>query len=447
MAITINSLSFFQTIPTTVTANHLNGPLLISYGIVEVIISPSGLWGIFGGIQDNVYLAKRYVKDHWFTLLVMTTIDIAKISLSLTSRERMIRSCMGSDVNTGRLDSCMNVADFNIWAGIVIFGVQEVAMISLGLMTVLSVRQIEMKPKEKEKVPPGPVGQRSHDNLLEDVDPSMENQLSQPFVNRNSQLPGENRPPQQPAHRVSQFPREGHPNQPFVRRLSQMPPQAFPHRVSHLNHPPQPFIRRSSQLPSQQFPEVLDQNSSQLRRTSTSHNNNHASRLYYAEVNRPQSARMSGHLHPRGSTFHPHLTPTIPRMNPHNASAPHSQYLPNPPHTLQQQRHSQRSQLYQNQKPLYRRSMSQPQIRTPPLSSDESPPVPSQVMESEPIKRDKHASLRNSRSSPDISIERAAEEKENSDPILEHQQLSQEPAHDNELNPSPSPAAETTNKS
>ncbi|CAG8452852.1 6637_t:CDS:2 [Diversispora eburnea] len=57
------------------TANHLNKAVLIGYGIVEMLMAPSGLWGIFGAIQNNPFQAKRYVKDHWFSLIVMTIID------------------------------------------------------------------------------------------------------------------------------------------------------------------------------------------------------------------------------------------------------------------------------------------------------------------------------------------------------------------------------------
>ncbi|CAG8547577.1 5115_t:CDS:2 [Acaulospora colombiana] len=390
------------------------------------MVSPSGLWGIFGGIQNNVYLARRYVKDHWFALLVLTLIDVAKITLSLMSREQMVKNCVGSDVTDGHIENCENVADFDTRAGIVIFGAQEVIMIALGLITILSVKRIEVKPKEERKSSTGPTGQQSHDNLLDGLESSQfpeENPPPQPFVQRASQLPGKNRPL---SHRISQIPGENQPPRPFTRRMSQIPgenrpPQPFIHRMSQLpggNHPPQPFAHRMSQLPPQpsvrsasQFPEVFDQRYvklPQLQRNSTSYNVVHASKFHHGDVNRPQSVRTSAYIHQQNSRLHPqriqmhqrgsqHLISTDPRMYRHSANPPFPLYRPIPQRPQQQQQGH-----HQNQKSLNRRSRSQPQLRPSQPSSDDPSPAASRVMASEPRKHDKRPSLRYSISLPDI---------------------------------------------
>lgn len=77
--------------------------------------------------QNNHYLAKRYVKDHWFTLSVMTVIDGIKIIFSFTTRDEMIKYCM---VNQKlKFLSCQKITDFNIKGGLIIFGTQEITMV------------------------------------------------------------------------------------------------------------------------------------------------------------------------------------------------------------------------------------------------------------------------------------------------------------------------------
>ncbi|RHZ88435.1 hypothetical protein Glove_22g156 [Diversispora epigaea] len=135
------------------TTDHLNKTVLIGYAIIEVLIAPSGLWGIFGAIQNNPFQAKRYVKDHWFSLLVMTIIDGLKIIFSFTTRDHMIKDCMLNKQT--KFISCQEITDFNIKGGLIIFGTQELTLLFLGFLASYSANRISEKPKTTQKVESG----------------------------------------------------------------------------------------------------------------------------------------------------------------------------------------------------------------------------------------------------------------------------------------------------
>ncbi|CAG8448606.1 10374_t:CDS:2 [Cetraspora pellucida] len=118
-----------------ITANHLSTPFLIGYAVIEIIVAPSGLFGICGAISNNVFLMNRYARDHWFSVFVLTIIDIIKIILSFTMKNNNINSCFYEIDEI----ACEGRVTFNIYAGLVVFGAQEI---------ILDVKEIDMEVQE-----------------------------------------------------------------------------------------------------------------------------------------------------------------------------------------------------------------------------------------------------------------------------------------------------------
>ncbi|CAG8453295.1 5301_t:CDS:2 [Rhizophagus irregularis] len=123
-------------------------PLLIGYGVFWLIVAPSGLWGIFGSTQDNTDLCNRYLRDHWFSSAVISTVDIIKIVFSFTMKDNSIQKCL-NETPTG---NCGKKVDFSQKAGLIAFGVQGFLMVGLGLLVWFSCRQLSKKKDEKAKV-------------------------------------------------------------------------------------------------------------------------------------------------------------------------------------------------------------------------------------------------------------------------------------------------------
>ncbi|RIA98516.1 hypothetical protein C1645_95845 [Glomus cerebriforme] len=121
-ALTIAAISFRG---LNITAFHLSQPLLIGYGIFWLIVAPSGLWGIFGSIQNNSELFNRYLRDHWFSSALISTVDIVKIVFSFTMKDNSIQKCLAStDRSDISIENCHKKVDFSQKAGLVLFGIQ-----------------------------------------------------------------------------------------------------------------------------------------------------------------------------------------------------------------------------------------------------------------------------------------------------------------------------------
>ncbi|CAB4385332.1 unnamed protein product [Rhizophagus irregularis] len=144
-SISVAALTFSK---INITAFHLSQPLLIGYGVFWLIVAPSGLWGIFGSTQDNTDLCNRYLRDHWFSSAVISTVDIIKIVFSFTMKDNSIQKCL-NETPTG---NCGKKVDFSQKAGLIAFGVQGFLMVGLGLLVWFSCRQLSKKKDEKVKV-------------------------------------------------------------------------------------------------------------------------------------------------------------------------------------------------------------------------------------------------------------------------------------------------------
>ncbi|CAG8757117.1 22463_t:CDS:2, partial [Cetraspora pellucida] len=131
------------------TANHLSTPFLIGYAVIEIIVAPSGLFGICGAISNNVFLMNRYARDHWFSVFVLTIIDIVKIILSFTMKNNSIESCMSSSDEIDEI-TCEGRVNFNIYAGLVIFGAQEIILVVLGLIVWFCAKRVSQKSTDKK---------------------------------------------------------------------------------------------------------------------------------------------------------------------------------------------------------------------------------------------------------------------------------------------------------
>ncbi|CAI2171629.1 14134_t:CDS:2 [Funneliformis geosporum] len=128
------------------TASHLSEPLLIGYGVIFVIIAPSGLWGIIGSTQNNSELYDRYLRDHWFSSGVVTIMDGIKIVLSFTMKNDSIKTCLTpTDSSEAAIGECRRRVEFNQKAGLIIFGAQEFFLIVLGILVWFSCKRIARK--------------------------------------------------------------------------------------------------------------------------------------------------------------------------------------------------------------------------------------------------------------------------------------------------------------
>ncbi|CAG8535380.1 4053_t:CDS:2 [Scutellospora calospora] len=137
-----------------VTTNHLSNPLLIGYAVLELVVAPSGLFGICGSISNNILLMNRYARDHWFSFIVLTIIDIVKIILSFTMKDNTINSCVNGSVDPNDRFNCQDIANFNIRAGLVVFGAQEIILAVLGSLVWLCVKRVSQKSKDrKNRIP------------------------------------------------------------------------------------------------------------------------------------------------------------------------------------------------------------------------------------------------------------------------------------------------------
>ncbi|CAG8678592.1 8681_t:CDS:2, partial [Gigaspora rosea] len=134
-----------------ITANHLSTPFLIGYAVIEVIVAPSGLFGICGAISGNIFLMSRYSRDHWFSVVVLTIIDAIKIILSFTMKDHTINSCITNPIDIDERNFCENKADFDIKAGLVVFGAQEIILIALGFLTWYCVKRVSQKSTNQKK--------------------------------------------------------------------------------------------------------------------------------------------------------------------------------------------------------------------------------------------------------------------------------------------------------
>ncbi|CAG8581676.1 26018_t:CDS:2, partial [Dentiscutata erythropus] len=141
--------SNFASTPSIITANHLSSPFLIGYAVIEVVVAPSGLFGVFGAISNNIFLMCRYSRDHWFSVVVLTIIDVVKIILSFTMKYNTIDSCITNPNDLNQRTVCENKVDFDIKAGLVVFGAQEVILVALGSLTWYCAKRISQKPTNK----------------------------------------------------------------------------------------------------------------------------------------------------------------------------------------------------------------------------------------------------------------------------------------------------------
>ncbi|CAG8546266.1 1675_t:CDS:2, partial [Funneliformis mosseae] len=137
------------------TVYHVSEPLRIGYGVILVILAPSGLWGIIGSTQNNSDLCDRYLREHWFSSGVFTIIDGIKVALSFTMKIDSINACVTpTDSSQDAIDGCRSKVDFNQIASLIIFGAQEFFLIFLGILVWYSckrIKRITKKINEKGK--------------------------------------------------------------------------------------------------------------------------------------------------------------------------------------------------------------------------------------------------------------------------------------------------------
>ncbi|CAG8628085.1 13925_t:CDS:2 [Gigaspora margarita] len=93
----------------------------------------------------------RYSRDHWFSVVVLTIIDAVKIILSFTMKDHTINSCITNPIDIDERSFCENKADFDIKAGLVVFGAQEIILIALGFLTWYCVKRVSQKPTNQKK--------------------------------------------------------------------------------------------------------------------------------------------------------------------------------------------------------------------------------------------------------------------------------------------------------
>ncbi|CAG8641734.1 14655_t:CDS:2 [Acaulospora morrowiae] len=140
------------------TTSHLSQPLLIGYAVILVLLSPGVFSGIFGAyyviiLPRTASLVDRYVKDFYLTFSVITIIDVIKIILSFTWKKHSLESCInGSKSTHDVIQDCYDAIDFNIQAGLIIFGAQEVILVCLGIYARYCAKRIIQEYNDKNDV-------------------------------------------------------------------------------------------------------------------------------------------------------------------------------------------------------------------------------------------------------------------------------------------------------
>ncbi|CAG8563809.1 10760_t:CDS:2 [Paraglomus brasilianum] len=133
-----------------ITTLHLTQPFLIGYSIAYAVASPLALWGIIGSLQNRPDLVSRYMRDHWFATVLLTIVDAIKVVFSFLRADNTISVCLQSTAG----DDCNRKVQLSQLLGVIIFGVQELSLISLGILVVYSTRRMLREEKEKRNVNP-----------------------------------------------------------------------------------------------------------------------------------------------------------------------------------------------------------------------------------------------------------------------------------------------------
>jgi len=182
----------FRDLNFTLTITHLSKAIIIGYGIILVLIAPSGLWGIIGSILNNPELTIRYIRDHWFALIIISIIDIVKTIFPFINKDQVINDCLGpatmNDAADTAITNCQNDFDFNQRASWIIFGGQEVILVVLGIIAWRCQRNIGVKPgignnktEKKDKKSKKSMKPSNDDNTI-DQDSDLSSVIVQPSL-------------------------------------------------------------------------------------------------------------------------------------------------------------------------------------------------------------------------------------------------------------------------